>query len=396
VTPPLYIHGATILAPGAAIPDGAVLVEGARIAAVGPAAAVRCPPGARRLDATGLQLAPGFLDLQINGAFGHDFTAAPEAIWEVGAGLPRYGVTTFLPTVITSPAATVAAAQAALAAGPPPGYAGAAPLGLHLEGPFLNPAKRGAHNPAHLRPPDMAFAANWAPGTGVRLVTLAPELPGALPLVAALVARGVIVSAGHSLATAEEARAGFAAGIRYGTHLFNAMPPLDHRAPGLAGALLAAPTLTVGLIADGIHLHPDTVALAWRAKGPARFNLVTDAMAALGRPPGRYPLGDDEVIVDGQSARLADGRLAGSLLSLDAALRNLIAFTGCDLAAALPAVTSVPAALLGLGPTYGRVAPGAAADLTLLTAELQVAATVARGAVVYAADPALAGGRSWA
>jgi N-acetylglucosamine-6-phosphate deacetylase len=381
----LYIHHATILTPGELIAEGAVLIDGDRIVAAGPAARIACPPGATVIDATGLLLAPGFIDLQINGAFGHDFTADPATIWAVGAGLPRYGVTAFLPTVITSPLETVAAAQAVVGQGPPAGYRGAAALGLHLEGPFLNPAKRGAHNPAHLRLPDLAAVADWAPERGVRLVTLAPELPGALAVVQALVARGVVVSAGHSMATAEEAQAGFAAGITYGTHLFNAMPPLDHRAPGLPGALLADPARTTGLIVDGIHLHPATVALAWQAKGPARFNLVTDAMGALGMPPGQYRLGDWEVIVDGRSARLADGRLAGSVLSLDEAVRNLIAFTGCPLEAALAAVTTVPAAVLGLQGQRGQVAPGYAADLVLLTADLQVQATVIAGEVVYTA-----------
>jgi N-acetylglucosamine-6-phosphate deacetylase len=382
----LCIRHATLLLPGNGTrPGQTLLADGARIVAVGSDADMACPPGATVIEAKGLWLAPGFIDLQLNGAFGHDFTADPASIWAVAAELPRYGMTAFLPTIITSPAATMAAGQAVLQAGPPAGYAGARALGLHLEGPFLNPAKRGAHNPAHLRLPDVAAVAGWTPATGVRLVTLAPELPGALDVVRALVAAGVVVSAGHSMATAEEAQAGFAAGICYGTHLFNAMPPLEHRAPGLAGALLADAELTTGLIADGIHLHPALVALAWHAKGPARLNLVTDAMAAFGMPPGRYPLGDEDVIVDGQSARRADGRLAGSLLSLDAALRNLVAWTGCAPAAALATVTTTPAALLGLESQYGRLVPGAVADLVLLTPDLHVVQTIIGGQVVYAA-----------
>src|SRR5262249_54448047 len=150
----------------------------------------------------------------------------------------------------------------------------------------------------------------------------------ALDMVRALRARGVVVSAGHSMAGCAEARAGLDAGIAYGTHLFNAMPPLDHRAPGLAGVLLTDREVKVGLIVDGVHLAPATVALAWQSKGATRTTLVTDAMAALGMPPGAYRLGTGEVTVDGVSARLADGRLAGSLLSMDQALRNLVAYTG--------------------------------------------------------------------
>ncbi|MDQ2809250.1 MAG: amidohydrolase family protein, partial [Chloroflexota bacterium] len=265
----------------------------------------------------------------------------------------------------------------------PPGYRGAIPLGLHLEGPFLNPAKPGAHNPAHLRLPNLAAAAGWSPVTGVRLVTLAPELPGAAVVIRALCVAGVVVSAGHSLADREQAQAGLAAGITYGTHLFNAMPPLDHRAPGLVGALLTDPQAIVGLIADGIHLDPAVVELAWQAKGPHGINLVSDAMAALGMPPGRYPLGNDTVIVDGTSARLPDGRLAGSLLPLDQALRNLLAFTHCAPAAALATVTRIPAALLGLAHERGQIVPGAVADLALLSADWQVQTTIIGGRRVY-------------
>ena len=397
----LYFHHPTILTPTERIDDGALLTDGERIAAVGGAAdlvpqefewqddfhgvgraaSLAPPPGAQVIEAAGLILAPGLIDLQLNGGFGHDFTAAPESVWQVAASLPEHGVTAFLPTILSSPAEVVAEAQGALGGGPPAGFAGAQPLGLHLEGPFLNPAKRGAHNPRHLRLPDLGEAEGWSLEAGVRLVTLAPELPGALEFVRVLRGRGVVVSAGHSLATYAEALAGFEAGIAYGTHLFNAMPPLEHRAPGLAGALLAEERATLGLIADGIHLHPAVVALALQAAGPRRVNLVTDAMSALGMPPGRYRLGDEEVFVDDGSARLADGRLAGSVLSLDQAVRNLIAFTGCSPQAALSAATEVPARLLGLDGERGRIAPGLRADLVLLDADLQVRLTVIGGKI---------------
>jgi N-acetylglucosamine-6-phosphate deacetylase len=217
----------------------------------------------------------------------------------------------------------------------------------------------------------------------VRLVTLAPELPGALDVIRVLAERGVLVSAGHSLATYEEAEAGFAAGIRYGTHLFNAMPALQHREPGLPGALLTDPRITAGMIADGIHTHPAIVRLAWQVLGSARLNLVTDAMAALGMPPGRHLLGDFAVDVDATSARLADGTLAGSVLAQDQALRNLIAFTGCSLAEALPALTTTPARALGLSAERGRIAPGQVADLVLLSPDLEVETTIAEGKIVY-------------
>jgi N-acetylglucosamine-6-phosphate deacetylase len=382
----LYIRPAAVLTHDPPHERWAVLVEGERIVAAGPQAEVPRPPGAREVPAEGLLLAPGLIDLQVNGAFGRDFTADPGSIWEVAAGLPRYGVTAFLPTVITSPMSTVEAAQAAMSSVRPSGFRGAEPLGLHLEGPFLNPQKRGAHNPDYLRQPDLETARRWSPESGVRLVTLAPELPGALEVIASLARQGVVVSAGHSMASYDEAQAAFEAGATYGTHLFNAMPPLDHRAPGLAGALLSSGKAIVGIIADGVHVHPGMVALAWPALGPGRLNLVSDAMAALGMQPGRYRLGDRDVLVDGSAARLEDGRLAGSLLSMDDAVRNLVAFAGCTAAQAVAAATRVPAAVLGMAAERGAIAPGMVADMVLLTPDLGVATTIARGEMVYSAE----------
>lgn len=387
----LFIQNATIYSPARRLDDSSVLIEADRvlieadrITRLEPAGQLECPPAAQVIEADGLIVAPGFIDLQLNGAFGYDFTADPGTIWAVAAQLPRYGVTSFLPTIITSPPETVTAARRTLLDQKPAGYQGATPLGLHLEGPFLNPAKKGAHNPAYLRSPDSDLIAEWSPEQGVSLVTLAPELPGALALIEQLMARGVVVSAGHSLATLPQAQAGFEAGMTYGTHLFNAMPPLGHREPGLVGALLDTPRWVAGLIPDGIHVHPAIIKLVWGAKGSAGLNLVSDGMAALGMPPGCYPLNDLEVIVSEIDSRLPDGTLAGSILPLDAALRNLIDFTGCSLSDALATMTTTPAALLGLSQQRGRVAPGLIADLVLLTPDLEPVMTIVAGKVVYA------------
>lgn len=380
----LYIHGATIYTPDVELRDGAILVDGEHIAAAGAAGEVSPPPDAQRLDASGLVVAPGFIDVQFNGAFGHDFTASPETIWAVAEQYPRFGVTAFLPTVITSPAEKIARAQQTVTRRPA-AFRGAAPLGLHVEGPFLNPRRKGAHNPEYLRLPSLEAIADWWPDRGVSLVTLAPELPGALEVIAALVERGIVVSAGHSMATYEEAQAGFDAGIRYGTHLFNAMPPFSHRDPGLVGALLTDERVTVGLIADGVHTHPSVIKLAWETQGSGRLNLVTDAMAALGMGPGRHLLGDYEVMVDETSARLGDGTLAGSILSLDTAVGNLVAAARCSLGEALKTVTTTPARLLGISAQRGRIAPDYMADLTILTPDGRVAKTIAAGAVLYEA-----------
>ncbi len=377
----LAIRHATVITPEAIIEKGTVLIDGGYVVTAGDAD-LTVPPTAEVRDAAGLILAPGFIDLQVNGGFGLDFTADPATIWEVAARLPRFGVTGFLPTIITSPAETVAAAQAVLRDGPPPGWTGATPLGLHLEGPFLNQVKKGAHNPAYLRTPSAGAVAGWSPDAGVRLVTLAPELPGSAEAIAALAARGVVVSAGHSMATYDEARAGFDAGTRYATHLFNAMSPLHHRDPGLAAAVLADSRVTAGLIPDGLHIHPALVALVWRLLGPDRLNLVTDAMAAMGMPPGEYVLGDFRVHVDDLSARLDDGTLAGCILSLDAILRAFMSFTGATLPEAVATVTTTPARLLRLDET-GQIAPGMKADLVLMTPDVQIEETYVGGQSVY-------------
>ncbi|HPK71338.1 MAG TPA: amidohydrolase family protein, partial [Vicinamibacterales bacterium] len=244
----LHIKNATVHTPDRVIERGSVLVEERRIVSVGPSADAAAAAGAREIDAAGLVLAPGFVELQLNGAFGHDFTDDPATIWQVGERITRYGVTSFLPTIITSPLEQVAAGRKVVTDGRPAGYRGAVPLGLHVEGPFLNPKRKGAHNANYLRLPSLDAVADWSPATGVRLVTLAPELPGALDVIRALTARGVAVSIGHSDATFDQAVAGFDAGARYGTHLFNAQSSLGHRDPGVPGALLSDDRITVGLL----------------------------------------------------------------------------------------------------------------------------------------------------
>jgi len=388
----LCISNATILTPVKTISDGIVIMRDGLIEAVGRSSDLAVPEKAQVLDGTGLLLVPGFIDLQLNGAFGLDFTEKPQSIWKVAAHLPRYGVTSFLPTIITSPLSRIHEAQIVWAKGPPSDYNGSTPLGLHIEGPFLNPAKKGAHNPAYLRPPTMEHVVTWSVESGVRLVTLAPELLGALDIIATLKERGVVVAAGHSIASYEETRLGIVVGIRYATHLFNAMISLHHREPGLVGALLADERVTVGLIPDGIHVHRSLIKLIWLIAGDGRISLVTDAMAALGMPPGTYSLGDSKVTVTRKEARLADGTLAGSVLSLDRALRNLINFTGCSPADALRTVTTTPATLLGLSRRKGQIAPGFDADLVLATPDFTVVATIVAGQVAYRSESLLTNG----
>ncbi len=382
----LIIKNAACYTPDQVIERAAIIIHESQIQAVETDGDVALPRDAQVIDASGLIAVPGFIDLQLNGGFGHDFTADPSTIWPVSGRLPRYGVTAYLPTIVTSPLATIQEAQRVLLQDRPSNFAGAEPLGLHLEGPFFNPARKGAHNPDYIRLPDEAFIKNWSAASGVSMVTLAPELPGATALIESLASRGVLVSAGHSLATYDEARAGFSAGIRCATHLFNAMPALGHRQPGLPGAVLDTEKICAGLIVDGLHVHPALVRQVWRAKGPDLLNLVSDATAALGMPPGRYRLNDREVIVGENDCRLADGILAGTNLALDQALRNLVACTGCSLSDGLATITSTPARLLGIDRERGRIAAGLIADLVLLTPDLQVAMTIGNGRILYQSE----------
>jgi N-acetylglucosamine-6-phosphate deacetylase len=379
----LAITNGTVYTPDHCFDPGTVLVEAGRIAAAGPSGLVVVPPASQVIDARGHIVTPGLIDLQVNGAFGHDFTDNPSTIWDVASRLSRYGVTAFLPTIITSPLSKIAEGQRVLASGRPPGFRGSIPLGLHAEGPFLNVQKKGAHNAAYLRQPSVDDVPDWSRESGLRMVTLAPELPGARALIQALCRRGVLVSAGHSIATYDQAMEGFDAGVRYGTHLFNAMPPLQHREPALPGALLTDPRPIVGFIADGIHTHPSIVRMVWHAVGPTRLNLVTDCMAAVGMPPGIHRLGDYAVIVDEKSARLAPGTLAGSVLTLDQALRNFLDMTGCSLQEALPTMTTTAARAIGEDAVRGRLEPGYVADVVLLSRTLEVRQTLVEGEVVY-------------
>lgn len=381
----IHLRSARIVEPGVGIgPPTTVALEGDRIAAIGEAAG---EAGGQVVDLEGLWLAPGLIDIQVNGAAGHDTTDDPSSIWPVGEAIASTGVTAFLPTIVTAPDGRIDDAMGVVEAGPPAGYRGATVLGLHLEGPFLSPHRYGAHDPAHLRTPDAVFAAGWSREAGVSIVTIAPELTGALDLISELAARGVVVSIGHSNATLEEARAGIEAGASYATHLFNAMPPLDHRTPGIAAAVLGDERVTVGMIPDTIHIHPTVLDLAYRIAGLERFSIVTDAMAALGMPHGNFRLGARDVTVDETGCRLPDGLLAGSNLRLDTGVRNLAAATGLGVETAVAAATSVPARLLGLT-DRGRITPGAHADLTIVTPDFETAGTIIDGRLVWA-GPAL-------
>ena len=342
------------------------------------------PKAERHLSAWEYDLVPGFIDLQINGAFGLDFTNQPDSIWQVGRQLPQFGITTCLPTIITSPIETIREALQVWKKGPPADYHGTFIPGLHLEGPFLNPKKKGAHEQDFLLPVDPNLVEDWKLENGVRLVTIAPEISGAVNLILALSQRGILISAGHSMADVHQTRAGISAGIRYATHLFNAMTTIHHREPGLVMALLERNDVSFGLIVDGYHVAPEMVRLAWHYRGNERMTLVTDAIAAMGMPPGAYQLAGQSIQVDGNTARLKDGTFAGSVLTPVKALQNLQSFTKCSKDEALACWTTNPAKALGLK-DRGFVQTGNVADFVLLSSDQQVAATFTAGHLVYQA-----------
>ena len=332
-------------------------------------------------------LVPGLVDLQVNGYFGVELMAADPAGWSaVAAGLPATGCTAFLPTFVTAPVPQLAAAlrrAAGFAGRLPPG--GARVLGVHLEGPFISPARRGAHNPDWIIPASPADVGELlAAGAGLlRVVTLAPEVAGGMAAIGQLTAAGVLVSVGHSDATAAQVAAAAGAGARMVTHLYDAQRPLHHREPGVVGQALADQRLTSGLIADLHHVSAVACAVAFAA-APGRICLVTDAAACAGLPPGQYLLGGQPITLPpgpGEPPRRADGTLAGSALRMDQAVANMVQ-TGADLSAVVAAATRIPADLIGR-PDLGRLAPGAAADLTWLDDELRTAATWIEGEKVY-------------
>jgi len=342
--------------------SGDVEILGGRVAGVGLAS-----PNGRGI------AVPGFVDLQVNGFSGVDFlTADADGYRHAGEALLETGVTAYLPTFITAPEEQVVAALHAL----PVGSDGPRILGAHLEGPFLSALRLGIHPPAARRNPDLDVLERLLDAGLVRLVTLAPELPGAGAVIERLLRREIAVSLGHSDATAEQAEAAFDLGVRSVTHLFNAMRPFHHRDPGIVGAALARPDVVVQLILDWVHVAPVTASMVWQA-AQGRVALVTDAMSGAGLDGGTYRLGDLDVEIRDGVARGATGALAGSTLTMIEAVRNLHSL-GVPLEDAVGAATEVPARVLRL-PASGRIGVGLPADVVVLSEELEIERVLVEG-----------------
>jgi N-acetylglucosamine-6-phosphate deacetylase len=358
-------------------------IEDGQIAAIGSLATGELPPNAQVRDFPGSTLAPAYFDVHIHGSAGHDvMEATPEALGIIGSFLAAHGTGSYLATTVSAAVdatlRSVAGIAKHIASGAPGGQAQI--LGIHLEGPFISHLRRGAHPPEQLLAPDIGvFDRLFEAAEGhVRLMTLAPELPGAAELAAHATARGVRVTVGHSNATVAETRAAIAAGAVSATHTFNAMRPFDHREPGIIGAVLTTDALFAELICDGIHTAPESAKIWWRTKGPERAILITDAMSAAGMPDGEYLLGNFTVQVAEGRAMISDV-LAGSTLTLDRGLANMVAFTGAPLDEALRTVTTNPAAMTGFAGQAGSLAPGQAANLVAVDGKGALVATILRG-----------------
>jgi len=385
---PIVIHADRAFTPFEEISDAVIVIQGSKIAAIGQRGKVDLPRGAREINAGRRTVAPGFVDVHIHGAGGHDvMEGTREALEIITATVAAHGTTSLVATTVTASEKETRDSVAGIAHFilNTSQYAtrelSAEILGIHFEGPFISPARRGVHPAKWIVPPSRELLAQLlgeARGTA-QILTLAPELPGALDLISVARQAGLVVSLGHTDATYEQAQAAIEAGASHAAHVFNAMRPFSHRGTGVIGAVLTSPKVSAELIADGVHVDEAAMRMLVELKTPERVILVSDGISATGMPDGKYQLGMFEVKVSGGVARNAEGKLAGSTLTLDRALRNIVAL-GVPLSSALRMVTVNPARQIGLGTRKGVLAPGADADLVFLDDKLEVSGVMTRGA----------------
>lgn len=385
---PLVIYADRALTPVEEIPDAVVVVEGSKISAVGRRGEVPAPPGAKEHRARGMTVVPGFVDVHIHGAGGHDvMEGTAEALEAVAATAARHGTTALVATTPTASEESICHGAEGIAryirarqSHRPTAAPMAEILGIHFEGPFISAVRRGVHPAEWIARPSVATLRRFleAADGAAQVLTLAPELPGALELIEVARKAGLVVAMGHTDATYAEACVAIERGVHHAVHVFNAMRPFFHRETGVLGAVLTAPEVTAELIADGVHVDPPAMRLLLAAKGAERVLLVSDGTAATGMPDGRYQVGTLEVTVAEGVCRNVEGKLAGSTLTLDRALRNVVAL-GVPPADAVRMLTLNPAHLLGLERSKGVLRPGADADLLLLDANLTVAGVMTRG-----------------
>ena len=382
------VHAHRMLTPHEELHDRVILIQDGRITAIGHRDEVQIPPDARDIVARDTTVVPGFVDVHIHGAAGHDVMhASPDELALIAQRLARYGVTSLLATTVSASAEQTIESTSRIAAfiaspqnQPAAGHPQAEYLGIHFEGPFINRVRRGVHPESALVEPSIALFDQFstaAAGTA-RILTLAPELPNALKLIDRAVSKGLVVGLGHTDATYEQAREAIDRGARHAVHVFNGMRPFSHRDTGVIGAVLTHPDVTTEIIADGVHVDSPAVEILLASKGPDRVILVSDAMSATGMKDGNYLLGDIKVQVTKGIARDAAGHLAGSTLTLDQAVRNMLELHIPQLDAVRMA-TLCPARRLGLAGKKGVIAVGADADLVFLRQDFTVAGAMTRG-----------------
>jgi N-acetylglucosamine-6-phosphate deacetylase len=381
----ILLHTARALTPTAEIPDAGILIRDGVIDAIGPRQGMSLPVHAEEVSAAHLTAIPGFVDVHIHGAGGHDvMEGTGDAMAAVARMVARHGTTSFVATTVTaSPEDTCRSVERIarfIAVQHETDEPRAEVLGIHYEGPFISPVRRGVHPKEWIQLPSADLLEKFfhAAAGNARILTIAPELLGAAPCIDAARKAGVVVAMGHTDATYEQARAGVARGARHAVHVYNAMRPFSHRDSGVVGAVLTSPEVTAELIADGVHVEEAAMRLLLQAKGAGCVILVSDGISATGMPDGKYMLGKFEVTVAGGVCRNAEGKLAGSTLTLDRALRNVVSL-GASWSDAVRMLTVNPATLLGIEFKKGALRTGADADIVLLDETLHVRNVWARG-----------------
>jgi N-acetylglucosamine-6-phosphate deacetylase len=380
------IENGMVITPSKTIEKGVVVFEDGKITAVGQKNRVEVPRGAKVIDASGKIVAPGFIDIHVHGGKGRDvMDASYEAIKDIAKFLVSHGTTSFVPTTISAPRSELLRSVKAVKTAIKKGTDGAEVLGAHLEGPYINLEKRGAHDANYVRLPSIdEFEEIWeASNHTVKIVTLAPELEGSEMLIQKLREIGIVASIGHSNATYIQAVDAMKRGVRHATHMFNRLSGFDPREPGVVGAVLVHDELTAELICDGIHVHPAAMNLLIRIKGPERVVLVTDAIRAAGMPDGEYALGKQQIIVEDGVSRLESGDFAGSTLTIDRAVRNIMRLVGTPLQTAVKMATINPAVVVNVDENKGSLEPGKDADIVIIDKEVNVYVAIVKGNIVY-------------